>query len=160
MSSPVFDYYAIKEQSNELSSSVRQQLEHLMFELFPLAWHLLHEHGEFLPYGAFSTAAGQIDFLKAPENPQWLSYQEQIEYIKEQLSAEIRKNCAECVALVFHGKVKNEDKSVSDAMTFAFEHSCGAALRVYLPYRKSIFDGLVFGNPRARKAKSLIFASG
>lgn len=149
----------VSENSNFLPFEIRSELESLMFELFPLAWQLLKEYEEFMPYAAAKRSDGEIVYLMAKSTTERLSYQEQIDNLKLQLFELTLNEHLESVAIVFHGSTKTKDGPCSDAITFALEHISGEASRVHLPYRISIYDGLIIEKAIGKRAKPSIFTT-
>lgn len=143
--------------TNFLPFEVHSALEELVFDLFPLAWRLLKEHGEFLPYAAAKDFTDKTIYFMPRQESHPQSYQEQIDDLRLRLIKLTTCESVESVAVVFHGKTITKDGSESDAITFALEHISGEASRLYMPYYTSFLKGLIMGSPIAKHSTPSIF---
>lgn len=140
----------------ELSNS-----EKLLNALIPFAQQQLDKQGDFAPFAGMFTKDDEIHFgMAAPEKLETeggvaLS-QESIDRIILGHIAEKEKNNLLISGICFDTRVSNEGKEKEDAICISLEEE-GKSINVFLPYKKSFFGKIKYGQIFASAKEPKIF---
>lgn len=136
----------------------KEDCEHLMNSVLPLAEKMLKEHAEFYPYGGHMTSSGEIvhvggkvDDTDHPKSQPIIDLLEGA-FQKQAQSGEIRAS-----AIVFDVRIKQPGtQEKTDAIQVCLDHREGYSVQVLFPYK--ITNGaLLFGQTFAQRGAAKIF---
>jgi hypothetical protein len=138
--------------------SPKQEAEHLMNELLPVAEQMLRQHGEFFPYGGYMKPDGEIVHVgakdPATERPKSKAL---IAIMQNSFQELVRNKQCKAVALVFDVFVllpKSNRKS--DAIQVCVDHVENYSAEVFFPYKMANHE-VIFGEVFAQRGEHLFF---
>jgi hypothetical protein len=134
-------------------------LNTLLNELLPFADKTLVEHGEFYPFGASMSAAGEIKSVGASDGTDHAPSQSLIEVLICAFRSQAQKNEIRAAAICYDVRVvppTGSDKT--DAVCCSIEHQNGEAVNTYLPYHRSDNGDIEYGEMFAERRTPQFFA--
>ncbi|QIZ76112.1 hypothetical protein [Ferrimonas lipolytica] len=147
--------------TTNIQDNGQAQAQELLNAAMPLAHKLLTETGEFMPFAAAMTPAGDFVSVDVPEDQE---EENPSEAMVADLQLVLRQAAGEgeyiATAVVYDtGILLGEDaQEPQDAVAVNLDHKSGFAMVVFVPY--TIVDGKVqFAEMMAQEAESIIFAS-
>ena len=130
-----------------LSSETRLDLDALIDTLLPVAQNLLARYGEFHPFGAFMRSDGTIELVAGYDGTDQPSNENLIEILLGTLRTEARGGELRAGGICVRVRATPPDGSArTHAARLNLEHVSGAAVEVYLPYRRTIFRRFRYGD--------------
>ena len=126
---------------------MRLDLDALTDTLLPVAQGLLARYGEFHPFGAFMRQDGTIEFVAGFDGTDQPSNENLIEILVAGLRKEARSGNLRAGGICVRVRATPPGESArTHAARLNLEHTSGAALEIYLPYRRTIFGKVRYGD--------------
>jgi hypothetical protein len=117
-------------------------LEALFETLLPFTKKLLSEHGEFNPWAATMSSAGEIQWVAADTGEEFPQARAVIDVLTEALQKQSIQGGLRALGICYDVRVVPPGRSdKSDAVCCSLEHISGEALDVFVPYTKAT-DGI------------------
>lgn len=135
------------------TQEAQDDLDGLVNVVLPFAQKMLQEQGEFFPFGATVSDAGEVAMLAGkPDNSDRPSSVSVIEIMVD--GARSKREGLRAVAVCADVRLNG-----SDAIRVGLEHRDGQALAVYLPYKKKRFGrGVEIGSMQAGPSEPQVWA--
>lgn len=140
---------------DDLFVELKPHIEALAEPLFGASEMFVRKRGGFLPHGAVLEAAGEIrlvmaaaDNLDAPT-----SSTEILPRLHEALRAEARDHDLAAVAVCEDVTITPAGEKPTKAVKVLIEHCRGLTVALYLPWKRKLLGGVVFGEVMALPAK-------
>ena len=133
--------------------------ETLLNELLPFAQQTLDKQGGFYPFGAAMDRDGKVNYVMAqPDDNENPAPQDVIDLLVDGFRDRVPKDGLKAIGICFDGRVVPPRESTkSDAISFRFEHMSGEAVRVFLPYRKTLSGRVEYGELFATAGSVSVF---
>jgi hypothetical protein len=141
-----------------ITMGAKEESEHLMNALLPLAEKMLKEYGEFYPYGGYMRADGTIVDVGAAE-PQTERPQsrELVKILRESFQKMAGTNACKAVAVIFDVTLPLADSDHKrDAIQICLDHVDGYSADVFLPY-EIVESEIIYGRIFAQEGRHQIF---
>ena len=140
---------------NELFAELEPQLEALAKPLFDASETFVRKRGGFLPHGAVLGAGGEVRLvMAAPEDlDARVSPADVLPRLHDALRAEARAHDLAAVAVCEDVTITPAGQKPTKAVKVLIEHRHGLTVALYLPWRRKLLGGLVFGEVMALAAK-------
>lgn len=137
----------------------KMEAEQIMQAMLPLAKQMLEKYGEFLPYGAGMTAAGEVVSIAGDIGQEKPSSQDMINFLKNSFRDSVRSKEYKATGIFFDVRVtvpgSNEK---TDAIAIALDHKDSYSVVVYVHY-KVVSGKVQLGQVFATAGASDIFSS-
>lgn len=134
----------------------KEDSQHLMDSVLPLAEKLLIEHGDFFPYGGAMTPNGEIVSVAAYDGDEHPPSSELINLLNQAFRQAAANKQYKATALVYDVRIKLPNGEPSDAIAVNLDHETGYTVVVFLPY-VLINGNLEFGQIFAQEGKASVF---
>ena len=138
-----------------LFAELKPQIEALADPLFGASETLVRKRGGFLPHGAVLEADGQVrlmmaapDDLGAPVAPA-----EVLPRLHEALRADASEHQLMAIAVCEDVTITPPEQKQTKAVKVLVEHRRGLTVALYLPWRRKLFGGYIFGQVIALSAQ-------
>ncbi len=136
----------------------RPDLDALLNVLLPFARQMLAKHGEFFPHAAAMTVEGQVKLVDAYDGNEHPKSQAVLDMLHAGLREEAQKAEIRAAGVCFDVRAQPLGRSEkTDAIQVNLEHVDGEAISVFLPYKKSIFGRLKYGDLFATPGPQVLF---
>ena len=136
----------------------REDLDNLLSTCIPFAQQMLAKHGEFFPFGCTMSPTGEISLAAGYDDQPGVNAQEIIDLMLEGFRAGARSGDYKAVALCVDVRVDAPDGAgKSDAIRVTLEENGGEAINVFMPYRKRMLRGMLYGEIFASSADHSVF---
>lgn len=138
----------------------RPDLDALLNVLLPFAQNMLAKHGEFYPYAATMTVEGKVTLVDSHDGDEHPTSQAVLDVLHAGLREQANTAEIRAVGVCFDVRVRAPGKlEKTDAVQVNLEHVDGEAVSVFLPYKKSIFGKLEYGDLFATPGTPSLFPS-
>jgi hypothetical protein len=132
-------------------------MDRLLGTLLPFAKRMLHEYGDFHPFGAQIEADGSVQMVGADNGEEFPEALELIDLLQQSFLQDARKGKITATGICMDVRVIAPGSSEkTDAIGVSFEHAEAEPLDVFLPYRKMQND-VAYGEMFTRPAQAKIF---
>jgi hypothetical protein len=140
---------------DDLFAELKPQIEAVAEPLFGASEMFVRKRGGFLPHGAVLEAGGQVrlmmaapDDLDAPTSPA-----EILPRLHAALRADARDHDLAAIAVCEDVTITPAGQKSTKAVKVLVEHRRGLTVALYLPWKRKLFGGHVFGQVMALEAK-------
>jgi hypothetical protein len=132
--------------------------ELLVNAILPFAEKMLTQHGEFYPYGGYTTPAGKIIEVGAKEHGEdYPRSKDLLKVLRESFQAMARSGKCKAAAIVFDVSIVIPGSDLkSDAIQISVDHRDGYSADVFYPYQLTN-GNVVYGATFAQAGKREIF---
>jgi hypothetical protein len=137
--------------------SARKDLEHLVRELLPRAKKDLEEYGAFVPFGGGLQSDGEIKPIDPDERDDAPMDERVVDWIDDQLRNGAHNGLYAATAAIANVAVRRSDGGTRDAVQVKLDHSRGASLELFFPYRIKRPGIATFGRAFSREGERRIF---
>jgi len=137
----------------------RQDYDALLNALMPFAEQMLKQHGEFFPFGAAVSTAGEVTAHATYDGNELPPSEEVIASLTKVFQGEAREGKIRAAGICYDGRIVQGDKKV-DAVMITMEHQSGHASKACVPYTKGWFGKYSFGQMIAGLEEPKIFPAG
>lgn len=141
------------------ASSPKEECERLLGAAVPFAMDMLTKAGEFYPFGAAMTPAGEVVMVASTQDEEHPASTA----VLERLTADLREAAGagryNAVALAADVRVSSPSSDYRDAIRVALEHRSGYSVYVFVPYRLDAPGQVRTGAPFASERKKEVFPS-
>jgi hypothetical protein len=136
----------------------RADLNSLLGTMLPFAQDMLAQHGEFYPFGATMSAAGEIKQTAASTGEEHPNSQELIELLVGAYRAQAKNKKVRAVGICLDVRtIAPGETEKTDAICARLRHSDSESLDVFLPYQKDEAGEITFGELFATQGDQDIF---
>ena len=137
--------------------SDRDDCQRLLDATLPFAEQMLHEYGEFLPFGAEMRLDGEVVSISGYNGNEHPPAKEIIALLNEHFRIAASRSQVMATALAYDVRVTPPgSKDATDAVAIGLDHQSGYTVDVYFPYR--IEQGIVtLHEPFANEGQGGIF---
>jgi hypothetical protein len=133
-------------------------LEELMNFLIPSAQQFLKKSGEFYPFAASMTADGTIEANMSGTSEEYPKSDELISILIEAFRQEAVEGKLKATGICYDvGVILEGAKEKTDAICVWLEHVDGDAVKILLPYRKSLTGKIKYDELRMTSADHEVF---
>jgi hypothetical protein len=136
----------------------REDYNALLEILEPFAEDMLKKNGEFFPFGAAVTTAGEVTAHATYDGNEQPPSEEVIAMLVQGFQAQAREGKIRATGICFDGRIVQDGKKV-DAVIISLEHLNGNATQTCVPYTKSMFGKYRFGDIIAGLEEPKIFVA-
>ena len=136
----------------------KEDFNALLEALIPFAEEMLKKHGEFFPFGAAVSAAGEVSAHATYEGSENPASEEVIAGLVQTFQAEARTGAIRATGICYDGRIVQNGKKV-DAAIIGLEHISGCASKTCVRYSKSMFGKYRFGDFVAALDEPMIFVN-
>jgi hypothetical protein len=153
-------FFALLLPALSMATTPKEEAQHLVDAVLPLAEQALSKHGEFYPFGAELTSAGKVETAMGYNGQEHPSSAEVIAMLHAGFAAKAKAGQVRATALAYDARVQPPgSSSKSDAVAIELEHRDDYNATVYFPY--TIKDGVVsFATPFAAAGPHQVFGGG
>jgi hypothetical protein len=123
----------------------REDFNALLEALMPFAEGMLKKHGEFFPFGAAVSTAGEISGYATYDGNETPSSEEVIAGLVQAFQTDARAGTIRATGICYDGRIVQDGKKV-DAVIVSLEHVSGCASKTCVPYSKGMFGKYRFGD--------------
>jgi hypothetical protein len=135
----------------------REDLDNLLSACIPFAQQMLGNQGSFLPFGCTMSQNGKISIAASYDDKPGVGAQEIADLLLEGFRRGAVSGEYKAIALCIDVRVDSPDGSgKTDAIRVTLEEN-GEAVNVFMPYRKRVLRGIVYGELFASHADRTIF---
>ena len=138
------------------SPEAREDYNALLEMLMPFAEQMLKKHGEFFPFGAAVSTAGEIGAHATYDGNETPASEEVIAMLVQGFQGEARGGKIRATGICYDGRIVQDGKKV-DAVIISLEHVSGSATKTCVPYTKGMFGKYRFGELIAALDEPKIF---
>ena len=136
----------------------KEECQRLLDVLLPFAAQVLSEHGEFFPFGATMSAAGEIEGAAGWTGEEAPPTEEIIAALEQGFRAGAKEGRFRATGLAFDAEVSPPGQSEScDAIACKIDHRDDYSIIVYFPYTRSESGELEVAPPFAGGGENAIF---
>jgi len=137
-------------------------LEAVLNAALPFAQQMLAKHGEFYPFGAKMTVAGEIIDVGAQlEGDDHPASQPLIDVMTQAFRADASAGKIRAVGICYDVRaIPPGQTEKTDAICVGLEHSAGDCVSVFVPYKKGWLGKIKYGQLFASQRDPQIFTSG
>lgn len=134
------------------------QLDELLETLLPFAQDMLRKEGEFFPFGASIGQDDKVILNSTYDGNEHPESKDVIALLSEAFKQEAKDKQIKAVGICFDVFVTlpNTNNKV-DAIQCSLEHLNGESISVYVPYSKSFFGGIKYGEIFVQTKERQIF---
>ena len=140
------------------SPEAREDYNALLEALMPFAENMLKKHGEFFPFGAAVSTAGEVSAHATHDLNETPPSEEVIASLVQAFQSEARAGKIRATGICYDGRIVQNGKKV-DAVIISLEHVSGSASKTCVPYTKGMFGKYRFGEMIAVFEEPKIFAT-
>ena len=135
--------------TEELYAALKEDVAAVSMPLFDLSKRLLTEFGNFLPHGYVLVCEGKDRMVGATEGRSdgTSTSVQTLPLLHEGLRAEVKMGNARAIGVAENVTIKPEGETTTKAIKVLLEHKDGLCVALYLPFKKKLFGGYVFGTP-------------
>jgi len=138
----------------------KEESEALLRELLPFAKTMLHDYGEFHPFGGMLKHDGEIVHIGATTGEDMSPADSLVEIMVDNFRRAAREKAIKAAAIVLNVTVIVPSTSVkSDAIEVRIDHRDGYSANVFFPYRSTDDQGILYEAAFASRGNSLIFGT-
>lgn len=138
-------------------SEQKADAEKLLAEARVVADRMLHEFGEFLPYGYIMRPDGEIVSISATTGEEHPASKDLISILRDSYRKEAEAGRLLAAVVVYDARVATPSvPEKKDAVAFQIDHRDGYSVEVFFPYTLDSAD-VVFDSPIAAKGADVIF---
>jgi hypothetical protein len=141
------------------AAEAKQDYNALIQALMPFAEQMLKEHGEFLPFGAAVSVAGDASGHMTYDGREMPPSEEVIASLVQAFQEAARGGTIRAAGVCYDGRIVQDGKKV-DAVIIILEHASGNASKAFVPYTKGLFGKYRFGQLIAELEEPKIFVAG
>jgi len=146
--------------SQQPTPEAKADFNALLEFLMPFAEQMLKKHGEFFPFGAAVTTAGEVTAQAAYDGNETPESAEVVAALTQGFQASAKAGEVRATGICYDGRITQENGKKTDAIIMSLEHVSGCATRTYVPYSKGFFGGYRFGALVAGLDDPKIFVAG
>ena len=143
----------------QIPPEARADYNSLLEFLMPFAEDMLKKHGEFFPFGAAVSTAGEVVAHATYDGNETPAAEEVLASLVQGFQAEARAGKVRATGICSDGRIMHDGKKV-DAVIITLEHVSGNASKTCTPYRKNLFGKYRFGDLIAGLAEPRVFVTG
>src|SRR6266536_26149 len=133
-------------------------LENVLNAILPFAQQMLAKHGEFYPFGATMTMAGQIVAEAASDGHEHPKSQTLIDLLIQGFRSEALAGQIRAAGICYDVRtIPPGQTEKTDAICVGLEHNTGQCVSVFLPYKKGWFGKIQYGQLFASSRDPQIF---
>jgi hypothetical protein len=133
-------------------------LDKLMNAMVPFGKQMLEKHGEFFPYGAAMTTAGEITSEAASDGTERPPSQTLIDMMTQAFRQRAAAGQIRAAGICYDVRtIPPGQTEKTDAICMGMEHQSGQFISVYLPYKKGLLGKIQFGQIFATKKDAQFF---
>ena len=133
-------------------------LDKLLNATLPFGTQMLEKHGEFFPYGATMTSAGEITAEAAYDGTEQPPSQALIDLMTKAFRQKATAGQIRAACICFDVRtIPPGQTEKTDAICASIEHQSGQFISVYLPYKKGLLGKIQFGQIFATKKDAQFF---
>ncbi|MDB6028280.1 MAG: hypothetical protein JWM68_4503 [Verrucomicrobiales bacterium] len=140
------------------SPEAQDDYSSLLNALIPFAEEMLKKNGEFFPFGAAVSTAGEVSAHAIDDDDEMPESEEVIASLVQEFQTEARAGKIRATGICYDGRIVQEGKKV-DAVIIGLEHVTGSGSKTYVPYTKGLFGGYRFGEMIITFDEQKIFAT-
>ena len=140
------------------SPEARDDFSALLDALMPFAEQMLKKHGEFFPFGAAVSIAGEVSAHATYDGNETPSSEEVIAGLVQAFQTEAGRGAIRASGICYDGRIVQDGKKV-DAVIINLEHVTGCASKACVPYAKSLFGKYRFRDMTVAFDEPKIFVS-
>src|SRR5215471_11188404 len=138
------------------SSEAREDYNALLQFLMPFAEQMLKKYGEFFPFAAAVSTAGELAAHATYDGNEMPASEEVIASLVQAFQAEARDGKVRATGICYDGRIVQDGKKV-DAVIISLEHASGNATKTCVPYTKGMFGKYRFGEMIAGLEEPQVF---
>jgi hypothetical protein len=136
----------------------RPDLNSVFGTLLPFAQEMLAKHGEFYPFGATMSSAGQISLTAAYTGEGRPASQELLELLVGGFRAQATKHEVRAVGICLDVRTNAPGQTEkTDAICARLRHSDRESIDVFLPYKKDEEGAITYGQLFATQGEQDVF---
>jgi hypothetical protein len=133
-------------------------LNQLLNALLPFAEEMLAKHGEFFPFACAMNPDGEISNVEASDGTEHPPSSTLIDILIEGLSANAGSGKIRASGICLDMRLPaSSDRAATDAVCCRLEHVSEEPVAVYIPYKISLQDKVLFQQMFATRLKAEIF---
>ena len=133
-------------------------LDELLNVVLPFAQQMVGKHGEFRPVGASLSEEGEVVLAAGLPDAAAATAENAIETMIARFREQASRGEVRATVICYDSRVAPPGQTTkTDAICALLEHESGECTTVFLPYRKSWFGGLKFGDLFASPADARVF---
>ena len=116
--------------------NAKADVEQIMNAMLPFAEQMLEKYGEFFPYGAAMTQAGEIVSIEGYNGHEQPPSQDIINLLKDSFRASAKAKKYKATGIFFDVRIAPPgSKEKTDAIAIALDHKDNYSVIVYFPYK-------------------------
>jgi len=138
------------------SPEAREDYNALLQFLMPFAEQMLKKHGEFFPFGAAVSTAGEVAAHATYDGDEQPASEDVIALLVQGFQGEAREGKIRATGICYDGRIVQDGKKV-DAVIISLEHASGNATKTCVPYTKGMFGKYRFGEMIAGLEEPQVF---
>jgi len=141
---------------DDLFTELKPQIEALAEPLFGASEMFVRTRGAFLPHGAVLDAGGEVRLMMAaPDDPEApASPAEILPRLHDAIRTAAHTHELDAVAVCESVTISPAGQKATKAVKVLIEHRRGLTVALYLPWKRRLFGGHVFGQVMAQAAES------
>jgi len=140
------------------SPEAREDFNALLDALMPFAEEMLKKNGEFFPFGAAVSTAGEVSGHATYDGNETPSSEDVIAGLVQAFQQDARAGKIRATGICYDGRIVQDGKKV-DAVIIGLEHVSGCASKTCVPYSKGMFGKYRFGDLIASFDEPKIFVT-
>ena len=144
--------------STQLTSEAQEDYSALLDALMPFAEQMLKKHGEFFPFGASISKAGEVSGQSTYDGNEMPPSEEVIASLAQGFQGEALEGKIRATGICYDGRIVQDGKKV-DAVIVSLEHVSGNASKTCVPYSKGMLGRVRFGEMIVTLDEPKIFAT-
>ena len=137
----------------------KEDYNSLLGALMPFAEEMLKKHGEFYPFGAQVSPAGEVSAHAADTGEEMPESEAVIALLVKAFQEAARSGTTRATGICYDGRIVQDGKKV-DAVIVSLEHMSGNASKACVPYSKGFLGKYKFGEMIVSLEESKIFTTG
>ena len=141
-----------------LTPEAQEDFSALLDALMPFAEQMLEKHGEFFPFGATVSTAGEVGGQATYDGDETPASEEVIASLIKAFRQEARGRKIRAAGICYDGRIVQDGKKV-DAVFVGLEHARGSASKTCVPYTKGKSGKVRFGEMIVTPGESRIFVT-
>lgn len=142
----------------QLTPEAEEDFSGLLDALMPFAEEMLKKHGEFFPFGASISTAGEVSGHATHDGAESPSSEDVIGGLMEAFRGNARGGTIRAAGICYDGRIVQDGKKV-DAVIVMLEHISGCASKACIPYSKGMLGRYRFGEMSVAFDEPKIFVS-
>jgi hypothetical protein len=128
-----------------LYTELKPAMEALATPLFDLSKKFLAEMGSFLPHGAVLTSTAHLELVGAQGDRELTNAAEILPLLHGGLRALAKERDLAAVGVAENVTITLPGQPATQAIKVLFEHRRGLTAALYMPYRRTNLEGVVYG---------------